>query len=162
MYLCSLRRQLYTYFIIYGEVGAGDMWPHWCAHFVCGVASPREGAPGLWWLPRTPPQTDSWQRRKNSYALVNRLHSCGPLSFWSFDIFFLLVSIPFLVFPSMSQKTKMSEQSRAKLSISCHSNVFPALTKRVPQRMPSTGKIKNYIFFFTWNRDNHIPIPLPS
>lgn len=66
---------------------------------------PGRELPGLWWLPRTPPQTDSWQRRKSSYTLVNRSHSCSPLIFWSFDIF-LVVSIPFLVFPSVSQRQK--------------------------------------------------------
>lgn len=63
------------------------------------------------------------------------------LIFWHF----LVASIPFLVFSSMSQKTKMSKQLRAEISISCQAAVFPALTKRAPHRMPRTGKMTNYI-----------------
>lgn len=76
------------------------------------------------------------------------------LIFWHF----LVASIPFLVFSSMSQKTKMSKQLRAEISISCQTAVFPALTKRAPHRMPRTGKMTNYIIFFPLNRNNHIPI----
>lgn len=59
----------------------------------------------------------------------------------------------------MSQKTKMSKQLRAEISISCQTAVFPALTKRAPHRMPRTGKMTNYIIFPPLNKDNHIPIP---
>lgn len=61
----------------------------------------------------------------------------------------------------MSQKAKMSKQLRAEISISCHTAVFPALTKRAPHRMPRTGKMTNYIFFLSLNRDNPTPIPWP-
>lgn len=105
-----------------------------------------------------PPDTtaDFWGNR--------RLHPGKQLAFLppiDFLIFwhFLVASIPFLVFSSMSQKTKMSKQLRAEISISCQTAVFPALTKRTPHRMPRTGKMTNYIIFFPLNRDNHIPIP---
>lgn len=65
------------------------------------------------------------------------------LIFWHF----LVASIPFLVFSSMSQKTKMSKQLRAEISISCQSAVFPALSKRAPRGMPRAGKMTNYIIF---------------
>lgn len=45
---------------------------------------------------RQTPRLGLLRDRKSSYTLVNRSHSCGPLIFWSFDIFQLLP------FPSLS------------------------------------------------------------
>lgn len=113
---------------------------------------------GLWWLPWTPPQTDSRQKRKSSYALVHRSHSCRPLIFLIFWDF-LVVSIPFLVYPPVSQKTEMSEQWRQRYLL--------AVTARFSQRWLSAYHKEcrelvrwKIISFFSWNRDNHILIPL--
>lgn len=58
-----------------------------------------------------------------------------PAAHWFFDLLtFLVASIPFRVFSSMSQKTKMSQQLRAEISISCQGAVFPALSKCTPHR----------------------------
>lgn len=107
--LYSLRGKAFIYFITYswGERGCR----------ACERASERANVPALWslaWLritspgeagdsdatsvpaPDTTPRPDFWPNRKSSYTLVNTLHSCGPLIFWSFDIFQLLP------FPSLS------------------------------------------------------------
>lgn len=102
--------------------------------------------------PRTPGGTE---RAATPGKQIAFLRPIDFLIFWHF----LVASIPFLVFSSMSQKTKMSKQLRAEISISCHSAVFPALTKRAPQRMPRAGKMTNYIIFSPLNKDNHIPMP---
>lgn len=136
------------YYLFMGAEGCGASrraWP------LCEAPRPavshlpgREGTR----LPVPAPDTtsDFWRNRMSSHPVVNGSHSCGPLIFWSFDIF-LVASIPFLVFPSMSQKTKMSKQLRAEISISCQSAVFPALSKRAPRGMPRAGKMTNYIMF---------------
>lgn len=78
------------------------------------------------------------------------------LIFWHF----LVASIPFLVFSSMSQKTKMSKQLRAEISISCQTAVFPALTKRAHHtECRELVRWQIISFFSPLNKDNHIPIP---
>lgn len=108
-------------------------------------------------LPRTPASPGLLAEQKEQLhpgKYIAFLRPIDFLIFWHFSV----ASIPFLVFSSMSQKAKMSKQLRAEISISCQTAGFPALTKRALHRMPRTGKTTNYIiFFFSLNRDNHIP-----
>lgn len=134
------KREAVIYFIIYswGQEGAGRAGERGrCARRrVLRYHISRGGrGRGSLCLPQTPPWT--------SGKRIAFLRPIDFLIFWHF----LVASIPFLVFPSMSQKTKMSKQLRAEVSISCQSAVFPALSKRAPRGMPRAGKMTNYIIF---------------
>lgn len=104
---------------------------------------------GLWWLPRERAATPWYTERI-------------PAAHWFFDLLtFFSCFYPLPCLSSSVTKDRNVWTVEAERSISCHDKVFPALTKRIPQRMPRTGKMKNYIIF-SWNRDNNILIPLSS
>lgn len=124
---------------------------------LCVARLPGRETTRLRWLPQTP-RLGLLAEQKEQLHPGKQIAFLRPIDFLIFW-HFLVASIPFLVFSSMSQKTKMSKQLRAEISISCQTAVFPALTKRAPHRMPRTGKMTNYIIFFPLNKDNHIPIP---
>lgn len=85
-----------------------------------------------------------------------------PATHWFFDLLtFFSCFYPLPCLSSSVTKDRNVWTMEAEISISCHDEVFPALTKRLPQRMPRTGKMKNCIIF-SRNRDNHILIPLSS
>lgn len=73
--------------------------------------------------PPTPrPTSRGTERAAPPHKQIAFLRPIDFLIFWHF----LVASIPFLVFSSMSQKTKMSKQLRAEISISCQTAVFPS------------------------------------
>lgn len=136
-------------FIHGGERGCGASrlaWPLCEASLGAGSRLPgREGC-RRHDLGACPGQGGLLAERKEQLHPGKRIAFLRPIDFLIFW-HFLVASIPFLVFSSMSQKTKMSQQLRAEISISCQTAVFPALTKRAPHRMPRTGKMTNYIIF---------------
>lgn len=144
-----LQEKLYIYFIIYSWRGRGgethaplceaSLWSMAVAHF------PGREAGDFGACPRHHHRLLAEQKEQlHPGKQIAFLRPIDFLIFWHF----LVASIPFLVFSSMSQKTKMSKQLRAEISISCQTAVLPALTKRAPHRMPRTGKMTNYIIFF--------------
>lgn len=127
---------------------------------MCRVASPREGAG--WTLVAAPDTASDGLVAEEKEQLrpdtqITFLPPIDFLIFWHF----LVVPIPFLVYPPVSQKTEMSEQWRQRYLL--------AVTKRFSQRWLSAYHKEcrelvrwNIISFFSWNRDNHILISLPS
>lgn len=144
-----------------------------------GVPGERANVPALWslaWLritspgeaggndatpvpaPDPAPRPDSWPNRKSSDTLVNTLHSCGPLIFWSFDIFQLL-PFPSLSFLQCHKRQKCLNNWGQRYLLAVRPLFSRHWLSAAPHRMPRTGKTTNYIIFFPLNRDNHIPIP---
>lgn len=114
-----------------------DLLSYWCpgggaSLGRCALHEPRR----LPWPPGRRPSPAAEQ--KEQLRPDKQTAFLGPIDFLIFWHFWV-ASIPFLVFSSVSQKTKMSEQLRPGISISCQ----PA-----PQRMPRTGKTTNSIIFF--------------
>lgn len=137
---------LFILLLIHGGRGVRCEQARGAAWRGTGITSPREGGDAAP-VPAPDTASDSWRNRKSSHPPGKQIAFLRPIDFLIFW-HFLVASIPFLVFSSMSQKTKMSKQLRAEISISCQSAVFPALTKRAPHRMPRAGKMTNYIIFF--------------